>query len=182
MKYFAVLLVAVALLASGCGASKDEIEGQSKTLTQRIIDQNPGLKGLGMVVDRVDAIQESGNHYKGIAQIAIGSEHYTAPLSILSDGDKILITPDQGAFDFAFAKALSNAVANESPSGEIKLMIDDVDELNGRCRGGSGDDPKTMDACEHRDALMKDLQANGWCYQAKDQNAPASDRRWMRCQ
>lgn len=186
MRIVVTLLAAAVLLLSGCVASKDEIEVQSKALTQRIIDQNPTLKDLGMVVDRVDAIQESGNHYKGIAQIAMSGEHFTAPLSILSDGDKIMVTPDEGAFSFAapyaFKKAMEKASAEERPTGEIERMIVDADELNNTCRDGSGDDQKTMDACEHRDAIMKGIQANGWCYQTKDPSAPAADRRWMRCQ
>jgi len=37
-------------------------------------------------------------------------------------------------------------------------------ELNERCRGGSGDDPKTMEACELREAASAQLDSADICY------------------
>lgn len=110
-----VAALACGALLTACSPSKADIEAKSKALTQQIIDQNAGLNGLGLVVDRVDAIQEAGNKYKGIAQVVMDGQHYSVPLSILSDGDKIMVTPEDGAFGFAVAKAVTKALADAAP-------------------------------------------------------------------
>lgn len=52
--------------------------------------------------------------------------------------------------------------------------------LNERCRGGSGDDPATMDACGRRDALLPEVEHQGYCWgNASDQSE--ADSRWRRC-
>lgn len=42
-------------------------------------------------------------------------------------------------------------------------------EQNSQCRGGSGDDPKTMAACRERGKTGREIDARGWCYGKKDQ-------------
>lgn len=37
-------------------------------------------------------------------------------------------------------------------------------KLNSQCRGGSGDDPSTMHACEQRDAVGRRIDRAGWCF------------------
>lgn len=56
--------------------------------------------------------------------------------------------------------------------------IAQADELNSKCRGG-GDNPKTWQACEQRDAVVDKLYAMGWCYGRDDQIM--ADRSWQRC-
>ncbi len=48
-------------------------------------------------------------------------------------------------------------------SGPVRLISQWQDE-NGSCRGGSGDSPQTMAACERREAIGNKLQTVGWCY------------------
>ncbi|MBF0138034.1 MAG: hypothetical protein H7833_05695 [Magnetococcus sp. DMHC-1] len=50
------------------------------------------------------------------------------------------------------------------PSKEIADLLVRWDELNGRCRGGSGDDQKTWDACDEREKMGDQLKSHGWCY------------------
>jgi hypothetical protein len=51
--------------------------------------------------------------------------------------------------------------------------------LNGLCRGGSGDDPRTQAACDRREAIDRRLGAAGWCYgQPGDIGA---QRTWQPC-
>lgn len=106
-----VAALACGALLTACSPSKADIEEQSKKLTQQIIDENLVMKSLDMVVNRVDAIQEVGNKYKGFADVSMDGQHYRAALSILSDGDKILVTPEDGAFGFALEKAVAKAAA-----------------------------------------------------------------------
>jgi hypothetical protein len=51
-----------------------------------------------------------------------------------------------------------------APSSEIKALLATWDTLNGRCRGGSGDDQNTLDACDEREKIAGQLTARGWCY------------------
>lgn len=67
------------------------------------------------------------------------------------------------------------AEAGAKPGALIKQWTD----LNSRCRGGSGDDPKTMQACEQRDAVGKRIDAAGWCY-GKD-GQMAYQYQWHAC-
>lgn len=62
---------------------------------------------------------------------------------------------------------------------EIKQLIAKVEPLNDRCRGGSGDDPRTMAACDQREEFVEALRARGWCYGHEPQ--PMSDRDWEPC-
>lgn len=48
-------------------------------------------------------------------------------------------------------------------SGPVRLISQWQDE-NGTCRGGSGDSPLTLSACERREAIGSKVQAVGWCY------------------
>ena len=51
--------------------------------------------------------------------------------------------------------------------------------LNGTCRGGSGDSPATQKACEERDRIGKQLEAQGWCY--GPQSVPQYQKKWGPC-
>lgn len=46
------------------------------------------------------------------------------------------------------------------PSSVAKLR-QEFNDLNNRCRGGSGDNPRTQEACDKRDAVFKQLKARG---------------------
>lgn len=64
--------------------------------------------------------------------------------------------------------------------GEDKpAILYEIDALNDRCRGGSGDDPKTEDACRKRELKIDEAQRQGWCW--GPMHAIGADKRWMRC-
>lgn len=50
---------------------------------------------------------------------------------------------------------------------------------NSQCRGGHGDDPKTMAACRERSRTGREIDARGWCYGKKDQIA--AQYQWHAC-
>ncbi|MET7241836.1 hypothetical protein ABZT49_00550 [Methylobacterium sp. EM32] len=54
--------------------------------------------------------------------------------------------------------------ATAAQAGGVAPLLRDWTALNGACRGGRGDDPATLAACERRDALHRRLTAAGWCY------------------
>lgn len=75
------------------------------------------------------------------------------------------------------------AVSIQSPLAQSrddpKTMISLWGQANGQCRGGSGDDPKTLEACDERDAYGKRLGQLGWCYGKKGELG--YQMRWHRC-
>lgn len=66
-----------------------------------------------------------------------------------------------------------------SGAGDAKAMILRWTELNTLCRSGSGDNPATLQACEDRDALGRQLEAQGFCYGENDEFGFQAD--WAVC-
>ena len=52
-------------------------------------------------------------------------------------------------------------------------------DLNVRCRGGSGDDPATQEACVQREALYPRIVALGWCHGRDGEFG--YEAQWHRC-
>ncbi|MEI1723012.1 hypothetical protein V8Q13_05455 [Acinetobacter baumannii] len=81
--------------------------------------------------------------------------------------------------------ALAGCNKNNEQSSEIPNIIQDkihqFEKLNDSCRGGSGDDPKTIESCNARDALYVDIKKGGWCWGSENQNAAGSDLIWLPC-
>lgn len=61
-----------------------------------------------------------------------------------------------------------------------QALIDRWATENDRCRGGSGDDDETFQACDRRDALTTQLNAAGWCYGHDGQ--AEFEREWEVCE
>lgn len=61
----------------------------------------------------------------------------------------------------------------------IKQAVGVWDFLNDLCRGGSGDSPKTQEACDNRDKLDGIFRRAGWCYGRDDH--PGYLKKWERC-
>lgn len=62
------------------------------------------------------------------------------------------------------AAALLAPAAASARSDASEALIAEWTDLNSTCRGGSGDDPKTMKACDAREAVSAKLKNLGWCY------------------
>jgi hypothetical protein len=94
------------------------------------------------------------------------------------------------------AAAAEDIVASDAPVAEPAQapIVDDLTgapppvaglvarwrEENGRCRGGSGDDPATGQACDDREITGGKIDALGWCYgQGAEYGYQA---RWARCE
>lgn len=69
-----------------------------------------------------------------------------------------------------------NAV--EPPKAVVKLMKQQ-EQLNEQCRGGSGDNPATMKACDQRDKVLTKIEAEGWCWGHDEQTG--ADKTWEPC-
>lgn len=73
-------------------------------------------------------------------------------------------------------------IANPSkPNGKAKSLISQYENLNDVCRGGSGNDNSTWDACHKRDALSKKIADQGWCYEGDTPDAYEYQKTWRRC-
>lgn len=74
-----------------------------------------------------------------------------------------------GGTNPSFADSVNAHVADEvrntsNSDKNVQYLIGEVDRLNSECRGGSGDNPKTFEACDKRDSLYKTIESAGWCY------------------
>lgn len=49
---------------------------------------------------------------------------------------------------------------------------------NDQCRGGSGDDPETLHACNRRYHLLMTLERRGWCWGG---GRIGAEDHWLRC-
>jgi hypothetical protein len=85
-------------------------------------------------------------------------------------------------FTTAVLAAAGNPQAAPSarPSAEAPTaLLAEFEALNGACRGGRGDDPRTVEACAERDAAYRRLEALGWCF-----GRPGEfeyEKRWQPC-
>lgn len=73
------------------------------------------------------------------------------------------------------------AYAAYFPPKEVQKLIEQVETLNDKCRGGSGDDPATIKACDTRDQLAEKVEKKGYCYGALNKDASANQYRWLPC-
>ncbi|MEE7456353.1 hypothetical protein MPAR168_06155 [Methylorubrum populi] len=71
------------------------------------------------------------------------------------------------------------AAALTGPAAAAPSLLEDWAALNSACRGGRGDDPRTLEACTRRDALDQRLTAAGWCYGRPGE--AGYQRRWRLC-
>ena len=67
----------------------------------------------------------------------------------------------------------------ENQNNTVDVLIGKETKLNDDCRGGSGDDPQTMKACEKRDAIVEELAKKGWCYGHEGQIG--AEKIWEKC-
>lgn len=70
----------------------------------------------------------------------------------------------------------SVAAAQPAP---VKALLSIERDLNGFCRGWSGDDKHTQEVCEVRDKATKALSDLGWCYGKQDQ--AGYQMAWHKC-
>jgi hypothetical protein len=62
--------------------------------------------------------------------------------------------------------AVSNSASATSSADQL---IAQWSEINSKCRGGSGDNPKTWEACDARDTLSSKLEELGYSYGCEGQ-------------
>ncbi len=79
------------------------------------------------------------------------------------------------------ASPTGNSSASTAPDDEehVNALKKREDQLNDKCRGGSGDDPATEKACDDRDKVFAQLKDAGWCWGTPDQIE--ADKTWVKC-
>lgn len=71
-------------------------------------------------------------------------------------------------------------IRSHYPKAVQPLLLKEA-AVDRECRGGLGSDPATDAACNRRDAIVKKLEARGWCWGSTDRNADDSQLIWLRC-
>lgn len=74
---------------------------------------------------------------------------------------------------------IGKVIASDRNVSEPTRIIDQWQEENGNCRGGSGDSDETWKACDRREAIGRKLGAVGWCYGRP--NEAGYQMNWHRC-
>lgn len=67
------------------------------------------------------------------------------------------------------------------PPKDVQSLIEKTEILDDKCRGGSGDDPKTMKACDDREHIIKKIEKKGYCWGAFRSDASESAKQWIPC-
>lgn len=73
----------------------------------------------------------------------------------------------------------SGVLDTDRTSGTPSHILRHWHDENGVCRGGSGDAPETLDACERRNVIGQSLTALGWCHGR--QGEAGYQHEWHRC-
>ncbi len=72
-----------------------------------------------------------------------------------------------------------HSFAQGNAPGDAQSLLQRFEQLNGRCRGGSGNDPATWAACDERERLGPRLNALGWCFGREGEMG--AEMQWHRC-
>lgn len=67
----------------------------------------------------------------------------------------------------------------DSKLQHAQSLINLAEELNGKCRGGPGDQALTHEYCSERDSVIDELKQAGWCPPKTDPNDAAVS--WRKC-
>lgn len=70
---------------------------------------------------------------------------------------------------------ISKTLKADSPAP----LLHQIDAVNDKCRGGSGDSKETWDACDKRDRLMAEAETAGFCWGPQD--VSGAEKHWIRC-
>lgn len=82
-------------------------------------------------------------------------------------------------FFAALLVTVLSSSCGETENRDVETLKREWEDANGKCRGGSGDNPDTLSACDRRDKLTENLESSGWCYTSGDEPAYASS--WRSC-
>ena len=94
------LLAIVVSLVSGCGPSVDEVSEQAKLSMQEKLSTDENLKKYDLKIRSVAVIHESGNKYKGVADVDDGGESHQVTIDVVADGKNIFWEAKPMAFGF----------------------------------------------------------------------------------
>lgn len=72
---------------------------------------------------------------------------------------------------------LADETSSSDPASSVNVLIEKWEGLNENCRGGSGDDPDTMKACDQRSGVSERLEALGYCYSREENSTEV----WRTC-
>ena len=96
----AIVIAILAALISGCGPSIEEVSEQTKLSMQEKLNSDENLKKYDLKVRGVTAIHESGNKYKGMAEVEGEGESHKVTVDIIADGKSIFWEAKPMAFAF----------------------------------------------------------------------------------
>lgn len=75
----------------------------------------------------------------------------------------------------------TSVYAKYFPSAEVQSLIEKSETLDDKCRGGSGNNPSTMKACDQRDKVIASIEKKGWCFGSLNRDDAGYNYRWIPC-
>ncbi|WP_339428073.1 MULTISPECIES: SPOR domain-containing protein [unclassified Pseudomonas] len=200
MKGKALVFSALVVLLSGCGPSVDAVSQQAKLSVQEKLDTDENLKKYELKVRSVTAIHESGNKYKGMAEVEIDGESHQVTIDIIADGKNIFWEAKPMAFAFVLQQKpkpsqtapiattqdgilWSVQVASlSSETTALKMMaylkqagyITYLTQADGKSRIFVGPVNERGEADRIRDKLTKNHQINGFVVRYIPQQTPTA--------
>jgi len=145
-----------------------------------------GSEKIGMYDGGCDLSEKKviGNRIEYRASCEFEHEKHSGPAIItFIDKDNIYLKtpsfdPESKGIGLVRCDAPSQSL-KEEPTSDVQKLIRQQEDLNSQCRGGSGDSPKTLAACESRDKLLEQIHQRGWCWGKEGQ--AGYERSWVKC-
>lgn len=145
-----------------------------ETAGEQIVLQEPKCKTGGQEATLIEKRSNGGGAY-GCWELKDGYVYVHWTLAVGPNGSNLRMDKVDR---YPAPSSLVNA-SRQRPTGADKSLIDQMEKLNSQCRGGSGDNPATMKACDQRDAVMAQITRRGWCW--GPDSVPEASKGWIRC-
>ena len=99
-------IILLALIAVGCGLSKEQIGETVKSSMQEKFDSDHQFKEWHLTVTSVQVLSKGGNQYEGIAKITHEGTSHDVPVQITADGNNVMWQVAPGGFAFILQKEM----------------------------------------------------------------------------
>lgn len=127
---------------TACSASKEEVTEAARAALAQMFSTTPETKNLGLVVGRVTLVTvEPHKVFDGMALITRGDQSREVPIHVISDGEHVMVTPDNGVLALLLDPDPTAAVLEEDMAQAVAEMDAAVAEMDVAMKELSSDAP-----------------------------------------
>lgn len=145
-----------------------------------------GLLGVGYCTDQTPIPERSAKNEADVAELGKAE---AAISNALRDPKKVELMECAGVKVYEDPQPPGHPPSPEEcaqierqaniPPDDVAKLITVEEKLNDKCRGGSGDEASTEQACNDREAIISQIMSKGWCWGPDDK--PEYQKDWMPC-